>query len=239
MLFDLAIALAAAFLTAILSSVAGFGGATLLLPVFVALFGPRDAVAVLTVSQLVSNGSRAWFNREQIVRPVVGWFALGAVPAAVLGGMVFASAPLAALSRVIGVFLLAILAWRRLQPGGLHPTLRAFAGIGAVSGFGSALVGSLGPLTAPFFLAYGLTKRAYIGTEAASATVMHITKLIVYGGAAVLAPSSVAIGLSLAPATLSGTWLGTRILDRISTRLFTVLVEAGLLVAGVLLIARG
>ncbi len=239
MLFDLAIAVAAAFLTAILSSVAGFGGATLLLPVFVALFGPRDAVAVLTVSQLVSNGSRAWFNREQIVRPVVGWFALGAVPAAVLGGMVFASAPLAALSRVIGVVLLAILAWRRLQPGGLHPRLRAFAGIGAVSGFGSALVGSLGPLTAPFFLAYGLTKRAYIGTEAASATVMHITKLIVYGGAAVLAPSSVAIGLSLAPATLSGTWLGTRILDRISTRLFTVLVEAGLLVAGVLLIARG
>jgi hypothetical protein len=239
LLFDLAIAVAAAFLTAILSSVAGFGGATLLLPVFVALFGPRDAVAVLTVSQLVSNGSRAWFNREQIVRPVVGWFALGAVPAAVLGGMVFASAPLAALSRVIGVVLLAILAWRRLQPGGLHPRLRAFAGIGAVSGFGSALVGSLGPLTAPFFLAYGLTKRAYIGTEAASATVMHITKLIVYGGAAVLAPSSVAIGLSLAPATLSGTWLGTRILDRISTRLFTVLVEAGLLVAGVLLIARG
>jgi uncharacterized membrane protein YfcA len=237
--FDLAAALVAAFFTAILSSVAGFGGATLLLPVFVALFGPRDAVAVLTVSQLVSNGSRAWFNREQVVRPVVGWFALGAVPAAVVGGLLFASAPLAALSRIIGVVLLGLVLWRRFKPAGLHPSLRAFAGVGVVSGFGSALVGSLGPLTAPFFLAYGLTKRAYIGTEAASATVMHITKLIVYGGASVLAPASVAIGLALAPATLAGTWAGTHLLDRIPARVFLVLVEAGLVVAGTLLIIRG
>jgi hypothetical protein len=239
LLLEIAAAVVAAFLTAILSSVAGFGGATLLLPVFVALFGPRDAVAVLTVSQLVSNGSRAWFNREQVVRPVVGWFALGAIPAAVVGGLLFASAPLAALSRIIGFVLLGLVLWRRFRPAGLSPSLRAFAGVGAVSGFGSALVGSLGPLTAPFFLAYGLTKRAYIGTEAASATVMHITKLIVYGGASVLAPASVAIGLSLAPATLAGTWAGTRLLDRMPARVFLILVETGLVVAGALLIIRG
>lgn len=229
----------AAFFTAILSSVAGFGGATLLLPFFVALFGPRDAVAVLTVSQLVSNGSRTWFNRGQIVRPVVGRFALGAIPAAVLGGLLFAAAPLAALSRVIGIALLAKVVWRRVRPEGLRPSLRAFVGIGAMSGFGSALVGSLGPLTAPFFLAFGLTKRAYIGTEAASATVIHITKLIVYGGASLLAPASVAIGLALAPATATGTWVGTRLLDRMSPRFFLVLVEAGLVAAGALLIVRG
>ncbi len=229
----------AAFLAAILSSISGFGGATVLLPVFVALFGTRDAVAILTITQLMSNGSRTWFNRDYVVRPIVLRFAIGAVPAAIVGGLVFASAPLAALSRLIGFVLLGLVLWRRLKPEGLPISLRGFVAVGAVSGFGSALVGSLGPLTAPFFLAYGLTRRAYIGTEAASATVMHLTKLVVYGGAAVLTLGTAGIGLALAPAVAAGTWVGTRIVDRLPTRLFVALVEVALCVAGILLIVRG
>lgn len=68
---------AAALGTAALSAVAGFGGGVLL-PVFVAVFGPRDAVAVLTVAQLASNGDRVWFNRSDVDRRLVGVFA--AVP---------------------------------------------------------------------------------------------------------------------------------------------------------------
>lgn len=235
----LLIAMAAAFLTALLSSVAGFGGATLLLPVFVALFGARDAVAVLTVAQLVSNGSRAWFNREQVVAPVVGWFVLGAVPAAVVGGLLFATAPLGVLTRVIGGVLLALVLWRRLRPDALRPSLRGLAAVGVVSGFGSALAGSVGPLTAPFFLGYGLARRAYIGTEASAALVLHLTKLVVYGTASVLATSSVIIGIALAPATAAGAWAGSGLLDRIPPARFLALVEAGLVVAGILLIWRG
>lgn len=52
----------------------------LLLPVFVAVFGARDAVAILTVVQLVSNGSRVWMNRKEVEYRVVGVFASGAVP---------------------------------------------------------------------------------------------------------------------------------------------------------------
>src|SRR4051812_10501739 len=39
-----ALVIAASFGAALLSAVAGFGGGVLLLPVFVAVFGPRDAV---------------------------------------------------------------------------------------------------------------------------------------------------------------------------------------------------
>jgi uncharacterized membrane protein YfcA len=59
---------AATFATAALSAVAGFGGGVLLLPAFVAVLGTRDAVAVLTVVQLASNGSRVWFNRAEVDR---------------------------------------------------------------------------------------------------------------------------------------------------------------------------
>ncbi|MET9818170.1 MULTISPECIES: hypothetical protein [unclassified Streptomyces] len=97
----------------------------------------------------------------------MGIFALRAVPAAAAGALVFATAPLPALTRVIGVFLLAMVAWRRWKPQAARLDDRAFAAVGAASGFGSALVGSVGPMVAPFFLARGLVRGAYIGTKPA------------------------------------------------------------------------
>ena len=229
----------ATFATAALSAVAGFGGAVLLLPVFIAAFGTRDAVAVLTVAQLASNGSRVWFNRSEIDRPLVGRFAVGAVPAAVVGALIFSTAPVGALTRLIGLFLLIAVVWRRVRQRPRPPSDQVFVAVGVASGFGSALLGSVGPLVAPFFLARGLLRGAYIGTEAASAVVMHLTKLVVFGAAAVLTLRTAGIGLALAPAAATGAWVGKQILDRLPREAFLVLVESGLLVAGTLLLVRG
>jgi uncharacterized membrane protein YfcA len=99
---------------------------------------------------------------------------------------------------------------------------------------GSALLGSVGPLTAPFFLAAGLTRAAYIGTEAASALTMHLTKIATYGAGELLTTQVLLYGIALTPATLLGAWVGKNIVGRISDRIFVVLVEIGLLAAGVL-----
>lgn len=169
------VAIVATFATALLSAVVGFGGAVLLLPVFVAVFGTRDAVAVLTVTQLASNASRVWFNRSAVDGHLVGRFAIGAVPAAVVGALVFATAPLTLLTRVIGVFLIVSVIWRRLRRTPTRPDDRAFVVVGAVSGFGSALLGSVGPLVAPFFLARGLRQpRAEPGWGSGSWTACRV-----------------------------------------------------------------
>jgi uncharacterized membrane protein YfcA len=230
----LLVAALAAFALAVLSSVSGFGGGVLLLPVFTALFGLRAAIPILTVTALASNGGRVWFNRREIRWPLVGWFALGAVPMALVGGLAFAYAPLAPLHVLLGVFLIGVVIWRHLgrTPGRIRD--RTFAGVGAASGLGSALLGAVGPLTAAFFLAYGLTRAAYIGTEAASALTMHVSKLVAYGAGELLTTRVLAYGLALTPATVAGTWVGRRLVDRMSDRVFVVIVEVGLVVAGVL-----
>jgi uncharacterized membrane protein YfcA len=86
--------------------VTGFGGGAILLPLTVMVFGVRDAVPILTVAQLIGNASRVWLNRTHVSYGVVRWFALGAVPAAVAGSRLFASAPVAPLKRVLGAFLI-------------------------------------------------------------------------------------------------------------------------------------
>ncbi len=238
-LATVALLVAVTFLTAALSAITGFGGAILLLPVFAATFGARDAVAILTITQLASNGSRVAFNRHEIDRPLLGVFALGAVPAASAGAFLLSTAPLPLLTRGIGGFLIAAVVWLRRRPQAMRIGDRGFVVIGVVSGFCSALFGSVGVLVAPFFLARGLVRGAYIGTEAASALVMHVTKLVVFGAAAVLSVTTLGYGLALTPASIAGSYVGKRTIERLPISVFTTLVQIGLVIAGVLLIVLG
>lgn len=227
----------AALLGSMLAAVAGFGSAVVLLPVLVWVFGVRDAVPILTVVQIVGNGSRVLFNRREVVLPVVGWFAIGAVPAAVAGGLVFVAAPAPLLTRFLGLFLLGSVAFRHTDLGRRTTVhLRGFAVLGAVAGFLSALAGTVGPLVAPFFLAYGLVKGAYIGTEALTALTMHGVKVVVYGRAALLTASTIGVGLLIGGVMVAGTYLGKRLLDRLPERLFPPLVEVALVISGLQLL---
>lgn len=231
---------ASALVAATLAAVTGFGGAAVLLPVLVIAFGVRDAVPILTVAQLIGNGSRVWFNRHELDYGVVGWFALGGIPSAILGGLLFARAPLSGLTRLLGLFLLLVVVWRRVRPRTrFRPPVRSFALIGAGASFLSALLGSVGPLMAPFFLAYGLVRGAYIGTEALATVIMHVTKLIAYRGAAVLPGTSMLRGLAIGPVMILGSWMGKRVIDKLPERAFVLLIELTMTVAGLLFLIRG
>ena len=226
-----------ALLASTLSAVTGFGGAVILLPVLVWAFGARAAVPILTVVQIVGNGSRVLLNRRELVLPVAGWFALGAVPLSVAGAFVFAVAPAPVLQRVLGIFMLGAVVWRHTSMGRqARVSLRGFLGVGALFGFLSAVVGTVGPLAAPFFLSYGLVRGAYIGTEALTALTMHAVKVVAYGRLALLDARSAGVGLAIGAAMVAGTYAGKRIADRLDDRAFRMVVEATLAIAGVQLL---
>jgi uncharacterized membrane protein YfcA len=229
-----------AFLASTLAAVAGFGGAAVLLPMLVLVFGVRDAIPILTVAQLIGNLSRVWFNHREVDLPVVGWFALGGVPAALIGGFLFASAPLSFLTRLLGIFLIAIVVYRHTSKGSkVRLPLLVFPILGAVFSFLSALLGSVGPIMIPFFLAYGLVKGALIGTEALATVVMHVTKLVAYGSSAILTTTSIVVGLALGSIMILGSFVGKKILDLLPERIFIFLIEATLLIAGLGFLIRG
>jgi len=232
--------LATALVASTLAGVTGFGGAAVLLPVLVAVFGPREAVPILTVAQLIGNGSRVWFNRRELDWGVIKWFALGGVPTAFIGGMLFATAPLSALTRLIGAFLLLMVVWRHIRSGPVwKPPQKSFAAIGAGFSFLSALVGSVGPIMAPLFLAYGLVKGAYIGTEALATVIMHVTKLVAYRETAILPGSDILTGLALGPIMVLGSFVGKKIIERLPERVFILIIEIVMTTAGLLFLIRG
>ena len=211
-----------------------------MLPVLVWAFGIHDAVPVLTISQLMGNLSRVWFNRTELSLSVVKWFGLGAVPAAVAGGIVFATAPASALVRGLGLFLLIMVAYRNSPwTREIRIGLRGFLPLGATSGTMSALLGIAGPFMAPFFLAYGLVGGAYIGTEALATVMMHVTKLSVYGGYALIDLNAGLAGVAIGSMMFAGSYLGKQVLNRLPDARFSLIVDAVLLAVGLLFIIRG
>lgn len=66
--------------------------------------------------------------------------------------------------------------------------------------------------------AAGLTRATYIGTEAASALTMHLTKIATYGMNDLLTNQVLLYGVALTPATLLGAWLGKKIVSHITDR---------------------
>jgi uncharacterized membrane protein YfcA len=229
-----------AFMASTMAAITGTGGGILLLPVLVAFVGVRDAVPAYTLAQFLGNLSRVWFNRKQIEPQVVKWFALGAVPMAIVGGLLFVRTGDQTLTRLLGAFLLATVVWRRLHRGdteGFPP--HRFMFIGGVFAFVSALLGSAGPFLAPFFLSFGLTRGAYIGTEALATAIMHVIKMTTYGITGAFAVGAVIVGALLGPVMIAGSYLGKRVVDRIPRQVFVTFVEVVLAVFGLFFLIRG
>ncbi len=239
---ELLLAIAAATVAAsTIAAVAGFGGSAILLPLLIPAFGARDAVFILTIVQLVGNGSRVILNRHEVVLPVVAWFSVGAIPFAIIGGLAFAAAPLSVLTRLLGAFLIGIVIWRHLPISilrGRTMPVQSFAAVGAFSSFISALIGTVGPLMVPFFLAYGLMKGAYISTEALSTVVIQIVKLGTYTGVAAMTLTAAVAGAALAPLMIVGSMIGKRLLHRVSDRAFVLIIEAAMLVSGMFFVVQ-
>ena len=230
----------AALVASLIAAVAGFGGAVIMLPVLVWAVGIQDAIPILTIAQLMGNLWRVLLNRTELNWSVVKRFAIGVVPAATVGGIIFATAPGAVLVRALGVFLVLIVVYRH-TPWGKHTrmTLRGFIPLGAAAGTISAIFGTTGPVTAPFFLAFGLIKGAYIGTEAMTTVVMHITKLAVYGKYALIGVHTLLIGIAIGVVMFLGTYLGKNILKRVPEGVFPLIIEGAMLISGIIFIVRG
>ena len=209
-----------AFLTAGLSGVVGFGGAILLLPVLTATIGVAKAVPMLTVIQIVGNASRVAFARKEIDWKIVGTYLTTGVPFAMLGAYSFVFAPKALMLKVVAV---AILLFIGLKLSGFNTKPATGKGLmlaGAVVGYISGLIGTAGPLSAAIFMQMNLSPLGYISTDAFCSLVMHTAKAIVYKQGFNCDSQSYSLLIMMSLATITGTFLGTKIAAHMPKQVF-------------------
>ncbi|MGI9605454.1 MAG: sulfite exporter TauE/SafE family protein [Acidimicrobiales bacterium] len=237
---DVVVIAVAAVLTSVLSAVAGLGGGVILLAVLAQFFVPIVAIPIQGGIQLASNGSRALLLRREINLRAAGAASLLILPASLAGVALATSVPEEATRFALGTFLLVVV-WRpsmlRWTPaGGISD--RTLVGVGAVSGFLNTTVGASGPFTSPFFKAVTSTHTAFVATAAASQVVAHTSKLTAFGlDGFDFREHATVIGVG-AVSVIAGSWIGTKLLGRVSDRHLRYLFRTVLTILAIRLIVR-
>jgi uncharacterized protein len=221
-----------------ISGIVGFGSSIMLMPVLVIAFGPLQAVPIMAIAAVMANLSRvaAWW-REIDWRACWAFAATGA-PTGALGAMTLLSLPTSFIEAALGVFFISMIGIRRwmaarslrLRP--LHLAL-----IGVPIGFLTGVVVSTGPLTAPIFLAAGLVKGAFVGTEAAATLMVYLAKTAVFGSFGALPAEIVLKGVITGSTLMAGAFIAKRFVLKMDAGRFRLLMDSLMLVSGLVLLA--
>jgi uncharacterized membrane protein YfcA len=212
----------------------GFGTSIMLMPVLVLVFGPREAVPIMAVASIMGNASRvaAWW-RELDWKATAAYSATG-IPAAALGAATLLTLPTGVIEAVLGLFFIAMIPVRRwMARQAWKLGLWHLALAGAVIGFLTGIVVSTGPINAPFMLAYGLVKGAYLGTEALGSLAIYLSKAITFRTLGALPVETFFKGLIVGTSLVAGAFIAKRYVRQLDANRFRLVMDGVLLMAGI------
>jgi uncharacterized membrane protein YfcA len=208
-----------AFLTAFLSGILGMAGGLLLMGVLAVTLPVSAAFVTHGLLQLVANGWRGILQREDIIWPIVGAYALASATAALLVLLIafMPSQPL--LFLLLGLVPMIIWLprrWIQLDAKRLpHALLCGFL----VTGL-NLVAGVAGPLLDIFFVRTALGRHQVVATKATTQVLSHLAKVTVFGAPLVSADAKGMppwwVFAFAVPLSMLGTVIGGWVLDRIS-----------------------
>lgn len=216
-----------------ISGIVGTGSSIILVPVLAYAFGPKEAVPIMAIAAVMANLSRivAWW-REVDWRACAAYSITG-IPAAALGARTLLALPSRSVDLTIGVFLIVMVPVRHwLAKRQLKVTLLHLAIGGAAIGFLTGIVVSTGPLSVPLFLFYGLSKGAFLATEAASSLGLYAAKSVTFQQYGALTPDVAIKGLITGSSLMIGAFIAKRFVLQLKPDAFRLIMDGIMLAAG-------
>ena len=245
-----------AFLVATLTLLSGFGLGTLLLPAFAIFFPVPVAIGATAVVHLANNLFKVALVGRRADPGVVLRFALPGALAALAGAELLSLAaalePVAtyrlggqvhevtvlklavAVLMVVFALLELLPRFQRLAFDGRHLVVG-----GLLSGFFGGLTGHQGVFRSAFLVKAGLDKEAFVGTGVVSAVIIDVARLLVYGltffrsSFAGLTPDLGGPVLAATGAAFLGSFLGARLIAKVTLRSIQLLVGTMMLLIAV------
>ena len=228
----------AGFVAWIVSTIAGGGGAMLLVPLTGFIVGAQAVAPVVTLASLIGGGGRLLVFRRSVDWTVVGWGIPGAIVGALLGAVSFAHAPADWLQVLVGLFLVSTVLQYRF--GRRERTFRArkwwFLPAEIVVGFVSGLIGAVGPVMNVLYLNAGITKERMVGTKSAISMTMHLVKIGGYTALGAMSGRLWLFGVAAGLGALVSNWLARRLLRGMRERSFRAIVIGFMALSGLVMI---
>jgi uncharacterized protein len=215
------------------SGIVGTGSSIMLMPVLVYEYGPKQAVPIMAVAAVLANLSRilAWWR--DIDYRACAAYSLTGIPAAALGARTLLELPSRAVDIAIGVFLIVMVPLRQiLARHELKANLWHLALGGAIIGFLTGIVVSTGPLSVPLFLFYGLSRGAFLATEAASSLGLYLSKSVTFERFGALTADIGLKGMIAGSSLMFGAFIAKRFVLQLKPEAFRLIMDGIMLAAG-------
>lgn len=244
-----------ALVVSCLTLFSGFGLGTLLMPAFALFFPVTVAIPATAVVHLLNNLFKVVLVGRNADWGVVIRFAVPAALAAVAGAMLLglladlppvarydllgSNRDLHPVKLVIGAVIVAF-ALLELSPRfaalTLPPHYLPLGGL--LSGFFGGLSGNQGAFRAAFLMKTGLGKEAFVATGVIASVIVDTVRLAVYGvsyysaGFAALSDDVGPIIVTALLAAFLGSFLGARLIEKVTLRFIQIVVAAMMVMVG-------
>ena len=209
------------FFTAMMTSIAGAGGGTVLLAAMLQFMNPSEAIPVHGVIQFTSNIARTWLLRKFVKWSIILKFSLMIPLGVYIGLEIFQSINAEDIKKLIGSFIIIALILQNIKF--IKKFIIAsnwYYIVGFTTGILNILVGVIAPLLAVIVKQSINDKKSIVGTLGYFGLVGNFTKIIGFSLIGFSFIEYINTLLLMIPATLLGSRIGQFLLDKISNKLF-------------------
>lgn len=226
--------------TSFISGILGMAGGLILMGILLALMSVPSAMMLHGITQLASNGWRAFLWRLHIDWRVFRGYLWGSLAVLALF-VVFrfvVSKPWVLITMGLTPFV-ALLLPERLH---LNVERRGHSSLcGAICAALSLTAGVSGPILDTFFVRSKMSRHAVVATKASTQSLSHTLKIGYFGGVLAFGGGGVPpwLGLMMVAFSVLGTTLSARVLEKMSDNAFRLWTRRVVMTIGVAYLASG
>ncbi len=214
------------FFTALMTSLAGAGGGTVLLAAMLQFMNPAEAIPVHGVIQFTSNLTRTWLLKKFVNWSIVLKFTVLLPVGVYIGLQIFKNIDANNIKNLIGIFILLALIFQNLKfINKFFLPDYAYYFVGLVTGILNILVGVIAPLLAVILKQSISEKKSIVGTLGYFGLIGNLLKIIGFTLIGFSFYEYIDTFLMIIPATLVGSRVGQLLLNKISNKIFTIIFQ--------------
>ncbi|MEQ8425194.1 MAG: sulfite exporter TauE/SafE family protein [Cyclobacteriaceae bacterium] len=224
-------------LSEITGTIGGFGSSVFFVSLGQFFFSFQTVLALTGILHVFSNTSKLILFWKSIDWKLVLWIGLSSIVLAIVGAILTRYVEFIYAKLLLGIFLIALSTILLVKPETkLSPTIsNSFFG-GALSGFLAGFIGTGGAVRGVVLAAFNLEKNFFVGTSAAIDFGVDLSRMLIYLDNGFFDSKYLWHIPSLLVGAFLGSYLGKRILAKISQENFRKIILGLILMIGISLI---
>ncbi len=211
------------FFTSAIAGVIGLGGGMILIAVLPSFLPANALIPVHGLTQMSSNVSRAIFGYKDIQYEIVPKFLIGSLLGITLFSSILFFMSLKYVPLFIGIYILL-----SLWSNSFNEKIKQYENYYIIGFFQtglSVIVGATGPLATTLLLKDYQDKDKVVATAAALMSITHIFKVIVFIFFGFVFSNYLSILVAMIIAAIAGSYVGTKLRDKIDGKKFLLLLK--------------